>query len=290
MKNNITAVCRVLLVCFITSVFMYGCAALQNLRTSREVVMKKPPYYHGRVPRTVQAAGVANLPTGIDPRLRRYWGDADWTMILNKMDAYLESMLNTRMFPELSAGRGMYPDVYIGSPAMMGAPVSESGYESDDDDVLPMVCYYLDPSREWKQEVAGLCREHNIAFVISLSLGFSEYMIHQKSVFGKKEVWLGTDHTIPVPWLSSLESPVDVIYLTGALVDSTGKIRRVGAEGILAAEPSSLFESIIGLRKSISDDKVQAIAEVRRQDLDTQPLAWQEALRNLVNNLVHDGK
>ncbi|HZA51832.1 MAG TPA: hypothetical protein VE549_13900 [Myxococcaceae bacterium] len=37
-----------------------------------------------------------------------------------------------------------------------------------------------------------------------------------------------------LPWLTSLETPVSVLQLTGALIDRSGQAVRIGAEGSAA--------------------------------------------------------
>jgi hypothetical protein len=170
---------------------------------------------------------------------------------------------------------------------MIGAPVSETNYLDEDDDILPMVLYTRDGSRDWKHEIGRICAEKQCDLVLVLYLGISEYMVHQKGILGGKEIALGTGYTIPVKWLTSLEDPVEVIHVTGLLVDAEGNIINAGAEGLLAAKTASFFQSIVGLRNAISDDSISGITtDIRRKDLEGNPFAYEVALQNLFANLL----
>jgi len=277
-----------LIVFAVISLLIFACASLKNLRTSTSVVLNKPPNYHGKIPQTSSTPiKVGLLPITTDIRINRQdskiWGD-----LLKDMNQYISSLSLLESLPDLDLPLSEFPDVYVGSPEMFGAPVSSSSYDDGDENYIPpMVLYYRNPSAQWKEKVINLCAEKNLDYVLFITVGLSEYMIRQKNLFGKKELVLGTGYSIPVKWLSSLEDPVDVVHVTGALIDNHGKIRRSGAEGILAAKRQSLLESAIGLRNTISSDKIKQITkDVKRDDLQDHPLAYQIALRNLVGNLI----
>ncbi|MBN2417105.1 hypothetical protein JXO52_14805 [bacterium] len=265
-----------------------GCAALKNLRTSREVIVNNPPYYHGRAPGgSALSVSAGYLPVTTDYRIRREFDDAGWRVILDDIDEFLQETGWARPLPAPDLPDAAAPDIYVGSPGMMGAPVSETGYMDEDDDILPMVLYTRDGSREWKTEIGRICSENQCDYVLVLYLGISQYMVHQRGILGGKEIALGTGHRIPVKWLTSLEDPVEVIHLTGLLIDKEGNIINAGAEGLLAAKTASFFQSIIGLRNAISDKSISGITtDIRRDDLDGDPLAYQVALGNLFGTLL----
>ncbi len=273
----------------IIALMMFACAALKNLRTSTEVVLSKPPNYYGRLPREkIASLKVGHLPITTDIRVKEWHNDTIWNTILKDMTDYLDSLGISEPLPDLGLPLSEFPDIYVGSPEMFGAPVTSSSYDSGDKNYIPpMVLYYRNPSLNWKEKMIHLCAERNLDYVLFISVGFSEYMIRQKNWLGQKELVLGTGYRIPVKWLSSLQDPVDVIHVTGALIDKQGKIRRSGAEGILAAKTASLLESAIGLHNALGDEAVsQLTTNVVRKDLPGHPLAYQVALRNLIANLL----
>jgi len=90
---------------------------------------------------------------------------------------------------------------------------------------------------------------------------------------------------VELPWLTSLETPVSVLQLTGALVGRDGRAVRIGAEGLLAKR-TGLVASAFGLQALLSDEDVQQLRTTRRDDLAGRPLVWQAALRSLVAELT----
>ena len=90
---------------------------------------------------------------------------------------------------------------------------------------------------------------------------------------------------MPLPWLTSLEAPVSVLQVTGALVDREGKAVRIGAEGIMARR-TSLMGSGVGLQRILRDEDIEQTRSLVRDDLPGRPLAWQVALRHLVEQLT----
>jgi hypothetical protein len=98
-------------------------------------------------------------------------------------------------------------------------------------------------------------------------------------------VELGSAHRVPLPWLTSLEAPVTVLQLTAALVDREGRAVRIGAEGILPRR-TRLLVSAAGAQELLGDEDIRAVGTTRRADLPGQPLAWQVAMRSLVDGVT----
>lgn len=143
-------------------------------------------------------------------------------------------------------------------------------------------------SPEWTEwfgsTMDGLGTEQ--ALVITLEVG--QYFVRQRGLAGKKEVQLGTDHTVSLPWVTSLETPVSVLQLTGALVGRDGRAIRIGAEGMLARR-TPIEISAIGGQQLVSDADVAALLTARRDDLTGRPLVWRTALETLARRLIGRG-
>ena len=141
------------------------------------------------------------------------------------------------------------------------------------------------PSAEWTTWLGTALdsTRADAALVITLELG--QYWPRQKGLSMAKEIRLGTGYTVSIPWLTSLEKPVAVVQLTGALVGRDAKAIRIGAEGMLAKR-SNIALSAIGGQMLITDDDITALRSLRREDLAGQPLVWQTALRTLVSQLT----
>ena len=60
---------------------------------------------------------------------------------------------------------------------------------------------------------------------------------------------------------------------------------RIGAEGLMARR-SNLVTSALGAQRLISDEDIEKLRTLRRDDLPGQPLVWQTALRSLVAQLT----
>jgi hypothetical protein len=144
------------------------------------------------------------------------------------------------------------------------------------------------PSSEWIEGVRAVLDESGADYALVVTLEVGQYWTRQTGLRGSKSVELGTAYTMPLPWLTSLEAPVSVLQVTGALVDRDGKAIRIGAEGIMARR-TSLLGSAVGLQRILRDEDIEAARLLKREELPGQPLAWQVALRHLVEELAGAG-
>lgn len=140
-------------------------------------------------------------------------------------------------------------------------------------------------SPQWKTWIGETMDGAGVERTLVLTLEVGNYFVRQRGLAGKKEVELGTGHTVPLPWVTSLETPVSVLQLTGVLVGRDGRAIRIGAEGMLARRTP--FEvSALGGQALISDEDVEALRVARREDLAGRPLVWRTALETLVRRLT----
>jgi hypothetical protein len=124
------------------------------------------------------------------------------------------------------------------------------------------------------------------AIVITVEVG--QYLLRQRGLIGNKEVELGTGHVARVPWLTSLETPVSVVQLTGALIGADGKAIRIGAEGLLA-QRTTLPVSSLGAQRVISEADIEVLRSARREDLPGAPFTWRVGVRTLAGELAGKG-
>ncbi|HEY0929970.1 MAG TPA: hypothetical protein VGE27_08610 [Gemmatimonas sp.] len=140
------------------------------------------------------------------------------------------------------------------------------------------------PSPAWRaalrQRLDSLQATH--AVVITLEIG--QYLPRQRGITGSKYVTLGASHEASLPWLTSLETPVSVIQLTGAVLDADGKAVRIAAEG-LWVKRTPLVLSAIDAQSLLRDDDVRTLLRTPRNDLPGQPLVWQAGLTSLLRSL-----
>lgn len=202
--------------------------------------------------------------------------------LVGEMNRFLDSLaLSARVVasPEVGAA----PNTRFGCVTDAAGDCAEEGEPTGSNRALHLEVGR--PSAEWATWLGTALdsTRADAALVITLELG--QYWPRQKGLSLAKEVRLGTGYTVSVPWLTSLEKPVAVVQLTGALVGRDGKAVRIGAEGMLAKR-SNIVLSAMGAQMLITDDDITALRSLRREDLPGQPLVWQTALRTLVSQLT----
>ncbi len=199
------------------------------------------------------------------------------------MNAFLDSIAASARLSPASAEVGSAPDVHFGcEPAMIGGDCLGDGDENANHHLELSVGR---PSQDWIGWLGTTLdsTSHDHALLITMELG--QYWPRQKGLSLGKEVRLGSDYTVGVPWLTSLEHPIAVVQLTGVLVGRDGRAIRIGAEGMLAKR-SHILVSALGAQSLVSDEDIERLRTLRRDDLPGQPLVWQVALRNLVSQLT----
>ena len=262
-----------------------------------------PPYYAGAA-RSAVAADASRL--GYLPIVFQRGASQDalfdpsdapgspTAALLAEMTAYLDSLLTgeTRAIrvaaPRDRRSSFVPPDVRFGCLTESGAP--------DDDCVADangalgrgrqqMRLAVGRPSPEWTASMRDAMTSAGVERTLVITLEVGQMLPRQSGVLGQKGVELGTANTASLPWLTSLEAPVAVLQLTGALVDRDGKAIRIGAEGI-AAKRTRFALSGMGAQELLRDEDVAHARTARRGDLPGEPLDWQVALRHLVAQLT----
>jgi hypothetical protein len=205
--------------------------------------------------------------------------------LLRDMNAYLDSLGASVRVASPSAAPGRSPDVMFSCETApdTDCATAEEGVLGDRERKMRLAV--ARPSTEWTSWLGSALDGAGASRALLLTLEIGDYRMTQKSWRGDKAVFLGTNYSVNVPWLTSLETPVNVLQLTGALVERDGKAVRIGAEGLLARR-TRLLVSSVGGQELISDEDVQRLRTARREDLPGQPLVWQVALRHLVAQLT----
>jgi hypothetical protein len=261
-----------------------------------DTILERPPYYAGSGARdTADSARVGHFPVGyqrgsaqepiFDPA-----GDPGTPVaaLLADMNAYLDSLGATRPVGERRAPAGTPPDVQFGC---VTDPTGDCAVDDDADDDAPDTgkprqrLAVARPSGEWVAWARPALDSAGVARALLFTVEVGQYMPRQTNLRGSKAVELGTGYVVPLPWLTSLETPVTVLQLTGALLDRDGRAVRIGAEGLLA-QRTRLTVSALGAQRLITDEDVEQLRTSRRDDLPGRPLVWQAALRELVSRLT----
>ena len=245
--------------------------------------LERPPYYAGAA---APAGTVAHLPVAYQPGAAQpaifdpsAAADAPVARLLAEMTAYLDSLVAG---PRVAPLAGTAPDV------MFGCVTDALGDCADADDAEAMGrggdelrLAVGNPSGEWRAALGPALAAAGADGLVAVTLEVGQYRLQQRGIRGSKVVALGTGHEASLPWLTSLETPVSVLQLTAVHVGPDGKARRIGAEGIVAVR-TPLLASGVGAQRLVSDEDVERVRTLRRDDLPGRPLAWQVALRHLV--------
>jgi hypothetical protein len=253
-----------------------------------DAMLQRPPYYAGAATR-LDAKPIVRLPVAwqrgasdspiFEPKSDE---DSEVAALLADMNRYLDSLqLSAPIKRSVSLPAGTPPDVIFGCQARHG----DDCEEEVDQKSARMRLAVGRPSGDWVSEAARTADASGASHVLVITLEAGQYYLRQKGWQGRKVVELGTDYSVSLPWLTSLEQPVNVIQLTGALLDRNGKAVKIGAEGLLAKR-TPLLVSAIGAQSLVSDDDVRALRHAKREDLPGRPLVWQQGLKMLVEKLV----
>lgn len=219
--------------------------------------------------------------------------------LLAEMNAYLDSLSATHGFGVRLAEGGRVsavthaattspPDVRFGCATQSGAPDDDCADRGDGAlgrGRQTMQLAVGRPSTAWTGWMRELLTGAGAGRGLVVTLEVGQYLPRQTGLRGDKDVELGTGHVTRLPWLTSLETPVTVLQLTGALMNPDGQAVRIGAEGIVARR-TRLLVSSVGGQEVLRDEDVAAVRTRRRDDLPGQPLAWRVALAHLVEQLT----
>ena len=222
--------------------------------------------------------------------------------LLKEMNAVLDSLTTgtgvpaVRLVTGLSRDRslpadlklGVAPDVRFGCVTEVELPGAECAARGDSAlgrGRQQMKLAVGRPDAVWTRWVGTTMDAAQTPHAIVITLEVGQYLLKQKGIAGRKIVELGTANEVELAWLTSLETPVTVLQLTGALVDRDGKAVRIGAEGIVAKR-TPLLASAVGAQAMLSDADVSLVRTTRRDDLPGKPLAWRVAMQELVRQLT----
>jgi hypothetical protein len=269
-----------------------ACATGSTYRSGvGDKLLERAPFYAGNDPAT-DTGRVGHFPVGYQrgstqpPSFEPKSGSGTPVgALLADMTAFLDSLgLTTRISD--TAPQGTPPDVRFSCETAPGDMADEcaTGDGALGRGDIRMLLAVGRPSAAWVTAAATAMDSARLASALVITLEIGQYRLRQRGLRGDKEVELGTSHVVNLPWLTSLETPVSVLQLTGVRVGRDGLALRIGAEGLLAKR-TSLAISALGAQALISDNDVEQVRTARRDDLPGQPLVWQVALRNLVRGL-----
>jgi hypothetical protein len=229
------------------------------------------------------------LPATPDPEFAQTFGyekrAGELEPLIAAVNARISSKLGcVRAVQEMPASAGA-PRVYVGSAESDYAPIDVGDERVPGDRFAPMVLNLARPGTAWRQEVAGILARAGADHAIAIQVGVSQYMKGYSGVF-RKEVALGTGYRKPVKFLTAEDKPVEVLHLTGVLVDARGSAVRAGAEGVVLRDTPFLAQSLEVSRMFDEQELARVLTDERRHDLPGAPLAIDVALDNLLAQLT----
>ena len=173
------------------------------------------------------------------------------------------------------------PTVYLGMLGGENAPEGTGIEQEYYEEYSPLILHSLKPDAEWRAAAATVAAQHNAARILFIQLAFTQFPKADRGFFGKKVV-LGTDYEVPVRFFSAVVGPIEVVALTGVLLDADGNMLRAGGEGI-AGYDAPFWVQVFEAGKDIDTDAIDALVKTdRRDDVAGQPLKWQAALDQLL--------
>jgi hypothetical protein len=268
-----------------------GCASLDELAIAQTERLEEGEFYatvgpglQGPVDPAIVLPAVLGPELANSPSYGRRAGD--FAPIMAALNGALADDSCCRLVAAAALPPGA-PHVYVGSADGELAPFEARDQVLPHDEFPPMVMHLRRPSAAWQQAMVGLLAREGATHAILVSLGVSQYPKGREGAFGKKVV-LGTGHEEPVRFLTAEDKLLEVLQLTGVLVNAQGQVVRAGAEGILARD-TPFAAQVLDVEKSLDDRTLQAVLTTeRRKDLPGQPMKWQAALDNLLWQLQGD--
>lgn len=206
--------------------------------------------------------------------------DSQIAPLLRDLTAYLDARGGTVPLRPVEPMPGLPPDVSFGceadaagecAPWEIGRPVHRLAVGR--------------PAARWVAWSSEAMAAAGVEQAVVIVLEVGQYLPRQRNLLGAKEVELGAGHRATLPWLTSLETPVSVLQLTGALVDRNGRAIRIAAEGLVARR-TPLLASSVGAQALLSEEDVARARQGRRDDLPGRPLVWQAAVESLLEALL----
>lgn len=205
--------------------------------------------------------------------------------ILDHFEVYLDSLEWLYRMEDETLNSSGAPYVYAGSAEGETAPPHAHLLREDHEEYPPMVLHVNKSSKQWKKNYTEKLTASNADYMILIWVGFSEYPKADKGLF-KKKVVLGTGYEREIRFLSAIDKPVEVLQLTGVILNKKGDVMKAGAE-VFLHQDTPFWAQVFDMGKAIDDETLQnVILEEKREDLTGQPPAWQVAIYHLMQNLT----
>ena len=246
------------------------------------------PYYVDLGPARPPGTCAVVLPAAVDPELPGSFGYGDrleeFVPLVDALNARIGALRGCVRAAGAAPGMQGAPRVYVGSADSDEAPIDVGDQRLPGDRFAPMVLHLARPGAEWRRQVATILRDDGADHAIVVQLGVSQYMKGYSGAF-RKEVVLGTGYRQPIEFMTAEDKPVEVLHLTGVLVDAQGQVVRAGAEGIVLRDTPFLAQALDVSRGFDDEEIARVLIDQRRQDLPGAPLKIDAAFDSLIAQL-----
>jgi hypothetical protein len=267
-----------------------GCASLDAQAVAETHRLGNAPYYvEIAEPQPPPGSCAVVFPVTLDRELAHSFGYTDRAGEFEPLLAALNARLAVRQgcvrVVPTAPTAPRPPRVYVGSAESEYAPQDVDDQRMPGDRFAPMVLHLERPSTEWRAAAGALVVRSGVQYAVAIQLGVSQYMKGYSGVF-TKEVALGTGYRQPVKFLTAEDKPVEVLHLTGVLVDQQGRVVRAGAEGVVLRDTPFLAQTVGVTRTFDAQELQRVLTREQRHDLPGAPLTIDVALDNLIAQLT----
>ena len=255
---------------------LVGCVSLDAQAVAETHRLGDAPYYvEIAEPQPARGSCAIVFPVTLDPQLGQSFGYTDradeFDPLLAALNARLEDRQGCIRAVPAAPTAARPPRVYVGSAESEYAPQDVDDQGLPGDRFAPMVLHLERPGVEWRAAAGALVEQSGVQYAVAIQLGVSEYMKGYSGAF-TKEVALGTGYRQPVRFLTAEDKPVEVLHLTGVLVDANGRVVRAGAEGMVLRDTPFLAQAVGATRTFDTQELQLVLTQQRRSDLAGAPL------------------
>jgi hypothetical protein len=261
------ALALIVLLVAVASVTPVSAGPLEGWITGETHRLESGVFYHQlRKAPPVVGGSVGALPVALDRELTDSFEYGDRAAAFAPIKAAVQLRVTETLGLRAIAGAELpekaAPRVYVGSAVGDLAPPSAEESASPADRFPPMVLHVERPNRAWQSAARELMAREALTHLLLLRVSVSQYPKGRRGVFAK-EVQLGTGFAAPVRFLTAEDKLMQVLQVTGLLLDAEGRVLRAGAEGVLARD-TPFSAQVFDVTKLLDDASLQAATRVRR--------------------------
>ena len=294
-----TALTRILILSLSSLLLFSGCSVLDNMTSTETDRLKPGKFYKTYKPNKLpeRTARVALLPITVQPDMSQDFDyDRNNEILVELTDSIAAKIqrfpIDFALIPNynLVSAKGA-PGVYVGSgngdnvPYGVNIPEEERLSWEEEDVYPPMIIFLRQSAKNWAAKAASTIEEQNADYLLQVWVSFAEYPRADKGLV-RRQVYLGTNYAKETRFFRDDSKPVEVLQLSGMLIDKKGNVVRAGSEGVIHND-TNFWLQILDVKELITDEMLERVLySAKRKDLPGDPLALDVALEMLVSQLL----